>query len=184
MKFIGRKISYLEKPEECSIVISSSPDKKQGYFRMIWFLLWTACGIVAISFFPAVTVREQKVMLFVFLGFWLYFEWKSLQLFLWKWKGREVIKIRPDGLRVGERTYGKGKALLFRYDGFREIKKVVQNRSSPLNILRAVDLFARNGTITLNYFGKEYSFGYDLAENETAELYSLLRREIRKYKKD
>lgn len=182
MDLIGKRISTLGKENEFSIVISAAADKVPGYFWMFWCALWTACGIIVLFSFSDAESREQKIVLFVFMGFWLYFEWKSVKMFFWKWRGREVIKIRPNGLYVGKRIFGSGNALLLTWDGIQEMKKVVTDKNAPLKILEAIDLFASKNTISIQYFGKEYGLGNELKEEDASRLFSLMKKEIRRYK--
>ena len=128
--------------------------------------------------------KERKVFFIVFLGFWVYFEYRSVYKLFWKWKGKEIIKVRSDALIVGKRILGKGKALRFTYEGIQELKKIEMNKSSAMNVLKAADLFTTTNKISLQYFGKEYSFGNELSDEDTGELFALLKREIRKSKKD
>ncbi len=96
----------------------------------------------------------------------------------------EILRIKPDALILGRRIFGKGNALRFTFQGMQELKKTEVNKSSASNIIKSVDLFTPANKISLQYFGKEYSFGNDLSEEDTGELFALLKREIRKIKKD
>ncbi len=184
MEFIGKRISWLRKEDELSIVISSAPSKGQAYYWLVWCLLWTLCGGIVLSYYFRETDENRKIFFIVFMAFWLYFEFRSVYKLFWKWRGREVIKVRSDAVFVGKRIFGKGKALRFTYNGIQELKKIVASKTSPLNIIKSTDFFASTNRISLQYFGKEYSFGNELSDEDTGELFALIKREIRKIKKD
>ena len=184
MEWIGKRISVVRRDDELSIVISSAENKRQAFYWLIWSLLWTSCGIIVLVQYLQEVDADRKIFLLVFLGFWIYFQYKSVYLLCWKWKGREFIKIRKDILLVGKRIFGKGKALRFGWEGVRDFKKVEQPASSALNVLKSIDIFTTQNKLSLLYFGKEYSFGNELSGEDTRELFSLLKREIRKFKKD
>lgn len=70
---ISPRASFTRKEDELSIVISSGADQSKAKIVGAILLLWLIGGGVVISSYFTMTDQRSKVMLLVWLAFWLYF---------------------------------------------------------------------------------------------------------------
>ena len=49
---------------------------------------------------PKEILRNQKIYVGVFVGFWIYFEYKVVKGWLWVVLGKELIRITKDSIQI------------------------------------------------------------------------------------
>ncbi len=78
----------IQKKEELTIVISGKVEKWQETLLTIWWIAWTFCGGYVLYSILGDYNRDEKLVMFIYLIFWLYFEVKLSMLLLGENGGR------------------------------------------------------------------------------------------------
>lgn len=180
LKYIGKRISVMKKPEVTSFVISASESRKDALPVLIWTMLWTACGIFLMAQYHSGLLDKEKIFLIGFGAFWIYYEYRSIMLFLWKRQGREVLRVENDRFSIARKTFKSAKAENYSYEGIREMEFIAEDAASPLTIFTGIDFLGRKYSIRFRYFGKEVRFGYILTKDDA----DLLLKEIKRAMKN
>lgn len=132
---------------------------------------------------PVENLRNQKIYLGVFVGFWIYFEYKVVAGLLWLVFGKELIKISNDSvvLKNSILTYGKSSSYFFE-----NIKGLglVQHEKMSFGF-DYENAFWRKGTDSLifDHRAKAISFGRKLNENDSRLLLRFILDRIKKQSK-
>jgi hypothetical protein len=179
--YIGKRSSWVRDGKVFSLVISASAPGKFPLFWVLWMGLWVFCGIYLLLQYDSALEEKQQIFLAVFAGFWIYFLIRSLKMFFWKLKGREVVKIKEGALSISKPIGKKG--IVFVYN-LAEIKNLClvseKEKVGPVSILKSLDMFSLQDTLSFLYFGKEVRFGSGLDDSDAAEICSLLKKEIKR----
>lgn len=113
MDILSKRASAVAGEKELSLVISASADKRKTNILLLWLLLWTVCGGVMIYNYFGLTEQKAKIMMLVWIAFWIYFELLIMKAWRWKQFGREILKIKDGELRYKKDTHGRGWILKF-----------------------------------------------------------------------
>lgn len=116
MEFIGKRISIKQKEQELSIVILSTVNKIKRTILFCWFFLWSASGVIVFTQSLLIHDENTKAALIVWMGFWVYFEYKIFKAYMWRRFGMEKIKLRDNKLFYKRDVAGRGKIKVFEYD--------------------------------------------------------------------
>ena len=180
MKYIGKRISVIRNEQELSIVISSSENKKNAYFRLFWLLAWTACGVIILSLYNSNLREKEKIFIYVFFVFWIYFLLRAAYSFCWKMWGMEIIKIREGKFFVRRAIKATGKILAYETDFIKNIRKRELNPNSIVAAISSADWLENRETLAFDYYGKEIRFGYNLKDDEAKELLKIVKHQMLK----
>jgi len=178
MESIGDRISIKRKENELSIVIYPSLNKTKNLLMFIWFLLWTASGIVVMFYYPQITDKNTKVGFIVWLGFWVYFEYMIIRVLLWKKYGFEKIKLRENKLMYKREILKRGKIKIFPFDFVKDIRMIEKNPNSIFEVLNNSYWSITGESLVFNYYGKEIRFGFNLSEYEASGLLKKIKNEM------
>ena len=179
MEYIGKRISIKRKEEEVSIVILSTVDKFKRILLFCWFFLWTLCGVIVLTQFFLIPDEKTKVALMVWMGFWAYFEYKIFNAYLWRKFGVEKIKLREHKLFYKRDVAGRGKIKVFEFDFIKDLRMIERKDNSFFDNLNHSYWVVAGECIAFDYYGKEIKLALQIDEQEAADLYKVLRREIR-----
>ena len=87
-KWIGSRISYVDAPKQCTIIIEPKRNRLKESILFAWLIGYTCVGLIMIYYLlygmdtidnsqiegdPEEVIRNQQIYLIVFLGFWAYF---------------------------------------------------------------------------------------------------------------
>lgn len=109
MKIISKRSSLLIKDNTFSLVILPSDGKKKTMFLLLWLMAWSVSGLIIMVNYFTLTNEKSKTMIIIWLGFWAYFEFKILKVFLWKRFGKEKLWIKNGTLHYQQSVNEKGK---------------------------------------------------------------------------
>jgi hypothetical protein len=197
-KLIGERISTLVNKDYTSIIIFPKRTKWKEAILFAWVIGFTTIGLTVIYLLlgglktidnsglegnPDEIIRNQKIYLAVFIGFWFYFEYKVVKGLLWVVFGKELIKISADTLSLKSSTLSYGKSNRFFYDNIKGLDMVKHERMSfGFDYENA---FWRKGTdsIIFEHRGKSISFGRKLNEKDSRLLYRFLLDRVKKHSK-
>ena len=121
--------------------------------------------------------RENKLYIFIFLIFWTYFELLVFRGYLWRKKGKELIRINEDGFQLKNDINGYGKLKIFFLENM-TIPKPIEKKRSFLNELESSYWNMSSDTIQFTHQGKTVRFGKDLNESESLKVIKILKDKI------
>jgi hypothetical protein len=104
-QFLADRISMAHHPRSVTFIITQEIEKKQQRWLEIWMVLWLLVGAAwAWSAMVAID-REERLFFGISLAFWSYFAFRSIQVVLWRRRGREMIRVAPEAFSI-KRAYG------------------------------------------------------------------------------
>ncbi len=186
MKTIGDRISYSEKGHSLVIAIKSKTARWQESLLMAWVVAWTLSGGYYIyEMSTGDYAREERLMFFVLISFWLYFEIKIGKVFLWRKYGKEFIRVTADKLTLKRDIRSYGKAHHYFLDNISNVDLIPEQADKSLSKQYENSFWVMGGeTIVLNHNGKLVKLGLRLEQEEAKQLLRLLRKTIRQRKKE
>jgi hypothetical protein len=97
VKWIGNRISFNDQKDKTTIVIDPSKNAWISAIMGAWLGMWYAIGATVMWALYVMKLKEQeKLILWIFLVFWLYYAWRVTMSFFWNLRGQEYIKINAD----------------------------------------------------------------------------------------
>lgn len=186
MKMIGDRISYKQHDEGyTTIVISTKIDKWKANLMALWLFLFTIVGSIFITFlFKGELSREENIVVFVSIVFWLYFEIRIGKTFLWRKFGIEFIKMDADVLTIKQSILSYGKAKPIRMGTIEGIRAFDQSDKTFTKVMNQSFWVMGQKAIGISYNkGKnEIRIGSQLEEAEAAKLAKFMWKEMQRYK--
>lgn len=182
MEYISPRISVQKKSDVTSIVILASADNRKRNLLGLWLFAWTVCGVIVFMYFFRITDSKEKLMVFVWLCFWVYFEYMVAKAFRWRSSGVEKMKIKDGYLYMMREIGGKGKKKVYEIDVIKDLRR--QDEANDLKRTLNRSYWVVGGeTLAFDYFGKSVRFGLQLDEKESSELLKTLQREMKASRK-
>lgn len=197
-KMIGDRISTLTEKNEASIVILPKRKRWKEALLVAWVVGFTTIGVYVIYLLmtgletidnsalegdQVENLRDQKVYLWVFLGFWAFFEYSVVKGFLWVLFGKELIRITSDGLTIKNSIFSYGKAERYFLENIKNIELIEQK---PFSFsFDYENAFWRKGTdnISFEYKNKTINFGKKLDPKDANLLKRYFEDKVKKLKK-
>jgi hypothetical protein len=178
-KWIGERISTADHPEYTTIIIFPKLERWKEWLLTLWVMGFTFIGAVMIYmllgglYSTAVVadnvedVRDQQlVYTIVFLGFWAYFEYKTVKALTWYKFGKEFIKINRDALTVKRSTFGYGKAHHYFFENIKNFHQEKPDNTSMGHFFENAYWSLGTDSLHFDYFGKSRGFGRKLNEKD------------------
>lgn len=181
MKWIGERISFKDNKDNISFVIYPPRLGKKKWVMVLWYVLWLLIGGYVTSQFFEDYTQEQKIALFVFMGFWLYFSIRVFRSILYVYFGREYIKLDENSLRIKAATGSYGKSRQYFIENISKLSVEVPKDSSIKKVYEDSPWVSGSNRIEFEYFGKTYSFGRKLDEKDAEMMFKILTRRIERY---
>ncbi len=178
MNQIGKRITYVQKEDELSIVISSYSDKNKNVFLLLWFIAWSCGGLAMLIYLFQVPTGQLKTMILVWIGFWLYFEFKVWKAYTWRKFGKEILKIGKKQLFYKRDNRGGGRILEYAVEFIENPGTYEKNQGDIINHLLSSYWVISGETLSFTYYGKEILFGMQLTEKEARELLKLIKNRL------
>ena len=142
-----------------------------------------ATGVDQLNGLPDMDVEaynNQKVYLIVFIGFWLYFEYKVAAAWLWYRFGKELILIERTSIRVKKSILGYGKAKSYLIENIKKFSIIKEDKLSFGNFFQNSFWALGTDILTFEYFGKVKTFGRRVEDKEGKLLQRLIDDRVRK----
>ena len=99
MKWIGKRISFVDEKFRTTVVIHPKEDNKVKALMGAWFGMWLTIGAIVIwSYFTFDLTDQERVIIYVFMAFWLYYAVRVGRGFFWLLWGKELLKIDETAL--------------------------------------------------------------------------------------
>ncbi len=174
MDYIGKRISIKRTEEGLSIVILSLADKLKNRLLLAWLVLWTLAGMIVFSQYFTFTDTNTRIAVIVWLGFWLYFEFKITNAWLWRRSGKEVIKLRENKLFYKRDVSGRGKIKTYSADFIKDLR-ILEHKESFLESLNNSYWVIAGEKLAFDYYGKEIKLGLQLDDADAKALLKVLK---------
>ncbi|MCG8573970.1 MAG: hypothetical protein MI810_03735 [Flavobacteriales bacterium] len=195
-KWIGDRISTEDHPNDTTIIIYPIKKRVREILLTAWVLSFTLVGLYLIYILSTGVenlnapedwteedYRNQKVYLIVFIGFWAYFEYKTLKALLWYKFGKELIRIDTEALHVKRSIFSYGKSHRFFFENIKEFGAQERNETSFGQYFENAYWTVGTDAIGFKHFGKSKSFGRKLDEKSTRLLIRFIDDRIKKLRK-
>lgn len=197
-KMIGDRVSTHIENNKTSIIILPKRVRWKEALLFFWVLGFTIVGFYMIYLLlgglekidnsmlegnPAEILRNQKIYIGVFVGFWLYFEYKVLKGLLWVVFGKELLLITNDTLSIKNSILSYGKSNNY---FFENIKNMDLIEHKPLSFgFDYENAFWRKGTdsIIFDHRGKTVAYGRKLNEKDARLVYRYIIDRVKKQSK-
>lgn len=181
MKWIGERISFVDKKNSISFVIYPPKLGRKKGLLFTWFFLWILIGAyVTAQMFQEYT-NEEKLALFIFMVFWLYFAIRVGRTMLFLLFGREYIKLDNNSLRIKKATGTYGKSKQYFIENITKFSLVKQKDNSFQKVYDESLWVRGSNRIQFEYFQKKNSFGRKLEENDAEIMFKVITKRIEKY---
>lgn len=179
IKYLSERVSYSKPGDKFLVVISGRISKFQLNLLGVWLLGWTFCGVAVFTQLFEDFSREVKLALFIYMVFWMYFEYKIVYAFIWRKWGAELIRVDGDSLKIKKDIKGYGKVRSFLMDNIKNIS-LVDNPGTFASTINNSFWSTTGEKICFDYLNKTHYFGIQLNEEEARKLVSKLKSEIRR----
>lgn len=184
-RHIGERITHKQHDNCYTIVISPTIERWQMNSLLVWVIAWTFCGFAFAYYilFEARTINMLMV-LSVLLVFWLYFEIRVVRAFMWRKYGLEVIRIDDQFLSIKDSIFKHGKPRNFELEKVdpEAIEDIYINPKSYGKVMNDSFWQVGQGTVVLKFEEKEFFFGTQLENKDSAKLARLIRKTVEQYK--
>ena len=175
MDFIGTRISIKHSQEQTSIAILSYKEKTKSLILLLWLFLWSLSGLVVFFQYFTTDIPDIKAVIIVWLGFWLYFEYKILKAYLWRTQGKEIIRIRGKVFVYKKDLGGRGKEKEYFFDEIKNLRLVEVQENSFMETINSSYWVIAGERIAFDYYGAEVRLGHQLSDDDARKLLKLLK---------
>ena len=184
MKFIGTRTSFQDAGNKTTIVIAPENVFWQKGLMSAWFSMWMVIGITMFWAFNTLKLNEQeKLIVIIFLVFWVYYAFKVGKSLFWILWGKELIKIDKDGLSIKKSIRGYGKSTNYFLENIQKFR-TQQPKENSFQAVWENSPWIQNGErIEFDYIGKTIRFGKKLNEKDAKLLFNLITKRVEEYLK-
>lgn len=178
MKWIGERISFVDKKDHLTIVIYPP---KIGFKRtliFLWTLLWYIVGAVVFSQLFLDYSDQERIYIIIFLSFWLYYAVRVTRTLIYLYLSREFIKIDETALRIKKSSGKYGVAKQYFLENIAKFKTVELKERSFQAIYEDSPWVRGTDKLQFDYLGKNISFGRKLNDKDTQILFKLIVKRI------
>ncbi len=179
MKWIGERISFVEKNGNLTVVIEP---QSQGWVKALmgaWVAMWFTIGITMIwAYFTLEMTNQEQIIVWVFLAFWAYYAVRVGRSFLWMLWGKELIKIDEAAFfyKRSIKTYGKAKRYLL--ENIHKMRMHQPKERSLQATWEKSPWITGGERLEFDYQGRVIRFGRKLEEKDAQLLFKLLTKRV------
>ena len=181
MKWIGERVSFLDKNESISFVIYPPKLGRKKGLLITWFLLWLLIGGYVTSQMFKDYGDQEKLALFIFMIFWLYFAIRVLRTMVYLFFGREYIKLDKNVLRIKRSVGSYGKTKQYLIENITKFSLIEMKENSFQKIYDDSLWVRGSNRIQFEFFQKRISFGRKLEEKDAKMMFQILTKRIEKF---
>lgn len=174
MQILSDRISVVQSDAGTSIVISSVVNRKKSRTVLAILLLWIVGGLVMIWNFSSIELDKTKIIVLIWLAFWLYFFYVLFRLYRWKQYGHEVIKIKDGVMKYKKDVKGRGWVQDYQIEKITKLR--ISDTQSP-DWLRNLggDFWNTDcDSVRFDYEDREISIGFQLENAERNKLIEVI----------
>lgn len=179
MKWIGKRISFVDDKDKLTVVIYPQISPMMKSLMGAWVAMWWAIGGIVIWALNKLPMSNDEVIaIYVFLAFWAYFAVKVTRSYLWLNFGRELIKIDETRLNYKKSIKNYGKATSYFLENIKQIS-VIQPKEKSVQSAWEKSFWIKGGErIEFEHMGKLVRFGRKIEKKDTELLFKLVTKSI------
>ena len=181
MKWIGERISFLDKKDYLTVVIYPPNIGFKKTLILIWVLLWYAVGAVVFAQYFQDYTEKEKIVIIIFLSFWLYYAVRVTRTLLFLYFGKEYLKLDKTALRIKRATGKYGSAKQYFIENISKFEVIELKERSFQAVYEDSPWVRGADKLHFDYMGKNVSFGRKLNEKDAELLFKLLVKRIEQY---
>ncbi len=179
MKWIGERISFIDDKKKTTIIIEPEQKLLVNALMGAWVSMWFVIG--AITFWALFTLNltdQEKIALYVFLSFWVYYAIRVTRGFFWLIWGKESIKIDETGIILKNSIRGYGRATPYYFQNVEKIRVVIPKERSIQTAWESSPWIRGGERIEFDYMGRVIRFGRKLSEQDAKLLFKLITKRV------
>ena len=116
----------------------------------------------------------------VYLGFWAYFEYKVVNVWLWRKFGKERIRIIGDELEIKNDVLGYGKVRRYFISNIKDFG-LIQYKDSSFSTVYGRSFWVIGGeSLGFDHLGENVAFGRQLETRDAEQMAKVLKRLLKK----
>lgn len=178
MKWIGKRISFVDDKRRTTIVIYPENIAWQKALMGAWFFMWLTIGATMMWSLTLKLTDQEKIIVFVFLAFWTYYAVRVGRTFFWLLWGKELLKIDETSLTIKNTIKGYGKAVPYFLENIKKIS-IQQPKENSIQAIWERSPWIKGGErIEFEYMGKNIRFCRKIEDKEVKMLFQLITKRI------
>ncbi len=176
---IGKRSSILIKDQVFSLVILPTDDKKKVNLMFLWLLAWSVSGVIVIANYFTLNQESAKLFIIVWLGFWAYFEFQIVRVYMWKRFGKEKLWIKNGTLFYQQDINGKGEIREYDVNLVSNFELVELTRGSIADTFSQTFWVKGGERIEFTCQSKNVRFGMQLEDDDAKKIITALKKFIK-----
>lgn len=179
MKWIGKRISFIDDKNKTTIVIEPDNVFWVNALMGAWVMMWLVIGGIFIWSLFALTLTEQETIIMVVLvTFWFYYAVRVTRSFLWLLWGKESIKIDEVSFIYKKSIKGYGRAVPYYLENIHKIRVSMPKERSFQSAWEASPWVKGGERLEFDYMTKQIRFGRKLEEKDAKLLYQFVVKKV------
>jgi hypothetical protein len=179
MKWIGNRVSFIDEKNRTTIVIYPESNTLMQGLMGAWVAMWLVIGATVIwALFTLALTGQEKIILYIFLSFWVYYAVRVSRAFLWLLWGKELIKIDEVSLTYKKSIKKYGTARPYYFENIHKIALDIPKDRSFQTVWEASPWIRGGERISFEYFGKVVKLARKLNEKDAKLLFQLITKKI------
>lgn len=182
MKWIGKRISYVDKDNKTTFIIQPENPGIAKALIGAWFCMWVVIGVVVSWYWATHPMKKElQLILLVFMLFWLYYFIRVGRSFAWLMSGKEMLKVDKISLTIKNSIKGYGKAKEYYLENIQKVRVSVPKENSFQTAWENSPWIRGGERLEFDYMGKTIRFGRKLDEKESKLLFQVLTKRIEEH---
>lgn len=178
MKWIGKRISFIDDKRKTTIVIYPEDNFWQKALLGAWFCMWLTIGGTMMWSLSLKLTDQEKIIVFVFLVFWAYYAYRVGRTFFWLLWGKEQLKIDETALTIKNGIKSYGKATPYYIENIKKIRLIHIEPNSIQAVWEKSPWIRGGERIEFDYMGKTIRFARKLEEKDVKLLFNLVTKRV------
>ena len=184
MKTIGDRISFEDSKAKTTVVIVPEKNLFVNALMGAWLGMWYCIGGIVIWSLIQLSLNEQeRIILYIFLIFWMYYAFRISKAYLWLIFGKELLKLDRDGFHIKNSFFSYGKLRTYYFSNIKDFQFDIPENRTIRAVWESSPWVSGGERFEFEYFGKHEKFGRKLNLKESKLLFDLLKAKIKTYSK-
>ena len=178
IQVIGKRSSIFIKDNVFSLVILPTAEKKKTNLLFLWLFAWSVSGIIILVNYFKLTNDNAKLMIIIWLGFWAYFEFKIIRVYMWKRFGQEKLWIKNGVLHYQQNINGRGKIKEFDLNLISDWDAIKVEQANIADYFSQTFWVKGGERIEFICQGKLIKFGMQLPDEEATKILAAIKKQL------
>lgn len=176
----NQRINIIQEKEFTEISIKAFSDEVKQKMFLAWIVLWTISGLLIFSQFFLNYTQKEKVFFIIWMAFWLYFEFKSIQTFRWRKFGKEIIKINENNITITRLINERGVPSTFNLNACKNFRVYQKDEKGIFADVMSSSYWVIGGeTIAFDYYGSAVPFAMNISTSDALHLVSVFKHDAK-----